>query len=123
MRFRKRFFWILLFIYLALGFLIAYYFFELSPTFADAAADHALQHLQPPPPHTASSSSTFFGTAVQHLTDVPLTVWVLLILIFYSQGFCLLLACTKPNPRLFLSTPFIFMTKTTTEKPRERQTV
>lgn len=123
MRFRQRFFWIVLFLYLALGFFIAYYFFELSSTFADAAADHALQHLQPPPPQASSSSSSSrFGTAVEHLTDVPLLVWVLLMLIFYCQGFFLLLACTKPSPGQFLTTPFVFLFKSAA-KTAERQHV
>ena len=127
MRFRQRFSSVLLFLYLLTGFVIAFYVFDISNAFSDAATNHALVHIDPPSnanvadhlspsleydrssSSLSSSSKRFFLAIATHLTDVPFSVWMCLTLIFYLQGFCLLLALTKPNPKQFLTTPLILL--------------
>ena len=115
MRFIQRLSCVLLILYLFLGFLLAFYVFDISLVFSDAASDHAFVHVaQVRNDRTASLSSSspsnsFLSFVVSHATDVPFAVWLFLFLIFYLQGFCLLLAFTKPNPKQFLSTPIFFL--------------
>ena len=127
MRFRQRLSSLLLFLYLLSGFVVALYVFDISLAFSDVATNHALVHVAPPiepnaadsvspPPEvdgsffsssssSSSSKRSFISLIAAHLTDVPFAVWLFLTLVFYLQGFCLLLAFTKPNPKQFLTTP------------------
>lgn len=48
---------------------------------------------------------TIISRLTKHLTDIPFLVWIAIISLFYLAGFLLLLACTKQNPKQFLTTP------------------
>jgi len=121
MRFRQRLSCLLLFLYLLSGFVVAFYVLDISLAFSDAASDHALDHLAPPleidgaastsslSSGSSSSMRSAFSLISFHATDVPFAVWLFLALIFYLQGFCLLLAFTKPNPKQFLTTPIFLL--------------
>ena len=105
MKFRQRVSWLLVAMYLAATCGVVYYIFELSDSFNSLALDHMEKY------HSASASrddgwSSWLGgigSAIWHLTDIPLTVWFIILVFPYLQVFCMLLACTKPEPRLSLA--------------------
>ncbi|CAG5123704.1 unnamed protein product [Candidula unifasciata] len=89
MKFRQRLAWLLLTIFLGLSFAFAYYVFEINDQFNHMALEHVqVQH----------GGDTRAGTFLEHVTHLPLAVWLLIFLVFG-----LLLACTRPEPRLSLA--------------------
>ncbi len=117
MKFRQRIAWLLVTAYLAGTCAIMYYIFEISDQYNTFAVDHVERY------HNveavlkkqakareddiagslddAHSSSLF--SFLWHITDIPLAVWMLLLLLPYLQVFAMLLACTKAEPRLSMA--------------------
>lgn len=97
MKFRQRIAWVVLFSYLTLSFVTIYYFFELADQYNILALDHTkLYH------SSQSDGSDGMWTLWKHLPDVPYIVWMLTATSFYLQIFCLIYACTKPEPKKYL---------------------
>ncbi len=97
MNFRQRIAWLFVAFYLACTCAIVYYIFEISDTYNTFALEHVEQfhgggvHKQ----REGQQDSGF----LHHIIDVPLIVWVILMVLPYLQVFCMLLACTKPQPQ------------------------
>ena len=90
MKFRQRIAWLAVLLYLAASFSFVYYIFEINEHFNSLALEHV---------HTYHYSSTFVVTSVwQHVTDIPLAVWLLIFLLPYLQVFGMLLAWTRAEP-------------------------
>lgn len=101
MNFRQRIAWLLVAIYLAGTCAIVYYIFEISDVFNQAALDHVEKYHSHQGKDLGEPSSYF--SVFSHITDVPLAVWLLLLLFPYLQVFSMLLACTKPEPRVSMA--------------------
>ncbi|KAI8788762.1 transmembrane protein 251 [Biomphalaria glabrata] len=94
MKFRQRMAWILLTLFLTASFAFAYYLFEINDHFNTMAVEHVqIEH----------GGDIKAGTFLEHATHLPLAVWLLIFLLPYLQVFGLLLACTRPEPRLSLA--------------------
>ncbi|KAH3856201.1 hypothetical protein DPMN_098784 [Dreissena polymorpha] len=100
MNFRQRVAWLSVIFYLTATFAFFYYLFELNEHYNHFAVDH-IEKFHSDGVHDPGSSllSRLWG----HLTDVPLTVWFLVLLVPYLQVFLMLLACTRADPRLSLA--------------------
>ena len=113
LRFRQRVCWTILAIYLFAAFFAVFCLFgDFHSAYITSAADHALEHRVIPPGSTSGSTSATSSSSnhiFNHITDVPFAVWLFLIFVFYAQGFVILLACTKSNPKQFLSTPIFLI--------------
>ena len=105
MKFRQRVSWLLVAAYLAGTCGIVYYIFEISDGFNSLALDHMEKYHKDPASDEERESSWLggLGSVIWHVTDIPLPVWFLLLVLPYLQVFCMLLACTKPEPRLSLA--------------------
>ena len=112
MNFRQRVAWLLVAVFLVGTCGMAYYIFEISDQFSV----YALQHVETY--HSGRSIVSGEGggrerssrkdptggvgwalSVGHHLVDIPLALWLLLLVLPYLQVFCLLLACTKAEPR------------------------
>lgn len=140
MKFRQRIAWVAIIAYLAATCGLFFYIFEINETYNRYALDHHTQfhpnpilfaeqrwnrkqqktlqeewkfksELKKPDPHTVKAM--VWHRIFSHLTDIPLPVWLLLLLLPYLQVFFMLLACTKTDPRqsIALLWPGIFYLK------------
>lgn len=100
MKFRQRFAWLLLFLYLFLSVVAVYYSFELSDQYNALALEHTKLH------HSSSSDNKMndisWISIWYHLPDIPFTIWIFVFAIFYLQIFFGLYICTKPDPKGYL---------------------
>lgn len=121
MNFRQRVAWLLVLMFLAGSFGLLYYVFEVNDHYNTFALEHAQKYHSPegdeqevrhsvwdhlpryhsPIEHvqTHEAEHSFWG----HVTDVPLSVWVVILLLPYLQMFFMILACTRAEPRLSLA--------------------
>lgn len=93
MKFRQRIAWLLVMFYLATSFGMLYYTFEINDHYNSLALDHNNAY------HNGDKQS-LIGSFWHHVTDIPLPVWLVLLIPPYLQMFGLLLAWTRPEPRL-----------------------
>lgn len=119
MHFRQRIAWLLLALFLASTCAFVYYIFEISDSFNNFALDHMHKY------HSVKEISRDIDKAKAeaavnaeesktddqwkfwlHITDIPLAGWILIAVPPYLQVFCMLLACTKPDPHY--STAFMW---------------
>lgn len=76
MKFRQRIAWIFLTFFLGGSFAFAYYVFEINDQFNDMAIEHIqMQH----------GGDVKAGTILEHVTHLPLAVWLLIFLLPYLQ--------------------------------------
>ncbi|CAH1791398.1 unnamed protein product [Owenia fusiformis] len=101
MQFRQRMAWLMVIIFLAGTCGIVYYIFDVSEQFNQFALDHVQKYHQGI--QEDESELSYFRSFMRHLTDIPLPLWMLLFSLPYLQVFCMLLACTKPEPRFSLA--------------------
>lgn len=99
MKFRQRLAWLGVILYLSASFGFVYYIFEISEHFNS----YALEHVQNYHGDSAISLSSSFW---QHVTDIPMAVWLLFFLLPYLQIFGMLLAGTRAEP--WRSTAFLW---------------
>ncbi len=97
MNFRQRIAWLLVAVYLVLTSAIVYYIFDIN----DGYSAYALEHVERD--HDKKSTSGKFWTTLGHLMDIPLPLWILILVLPYLQVFCMLLACTKSNPQFSMA--------------------
>jgi len=102
MNFRQRLAWLLLFIYLILTGWLVYYIFDVSEHYSKLALNH-LQNAH----GQEITPSIWQSNIMSHFMDVPFVVWFLLGALPYIQGFCLLYACTRPEPRIYCLSCFV----------------
>ena len=96
MKFRQRIAWILVTLYLGITCAIVYYIFEINDTYQSFAIEHVEQYHK--------ESSYFHWTSLfDHIMDIPLAVWILVLVLPYLQVFAMIFACTKPDPRYSLA--------------------
>ncbi|KAL4238127.1 hypothetical protein ACF0H5_002839 [Mactra antiquata] len=98
MKFRQRIAWLVVVVYLGGTFAFFYYMFEINEHYNQFAVDHVQKY------HSSSTKSehhsqNFVSSLWGHLTDVPLTVWLLIFLLPYLQLFMMILACTRAEPK------------------------
>lgn len=113
MNFRQRIAWVLVTIFLAATCGMVYYIFEISDRFSVYALEHVRSY-HPERSRTVAGRSVIsvevnsnpratnegiLFSLGHHLMDIPLAVWLLFLVLPYLQIFCLLLACTKAEPR------------------------
>ena len=133
MKFRQRIAWLLVLLYLAGTCAFIHYLFEINEKFNEFALDHIEQYHNPESKPIEPGKRGEIGipglpdqggnaannveekdsefaqrpprefTMSWHLADVPLAVWILLLLVPYLQVFFMLLACTKAEPRISLA--------------------
>ncbi|XP_052822089.1 lysosomal enzyme trafficking factor [Octopus bimaculoides] len=115
MKFRQRIAWVTIVVYLSITCALTYYVFEINEKYTKYAFDHSSKfHLDPKLGRkvgiakntimeTNSSETSVLHRMFSHLSDIPLLIWIILFMIPYFQVFFLLLACTKPDPRLSLA--------------------
>ena len=96
MNFRQRIAWLLVAMYLALTSAIVYYIFDIN----DGYSAYALEHVERD--HGKTSSGKFWSL-FNHIMDIPLPVWILILVLPYLQVFSMLLACTKPDPQFSMA--------------------
>ncbi|ELT99513.1 hypothetical protein CAPTEDRAFT_172561 [Capitella teleta] len=96
MNFRQRLSWLLAAVFLAVSCALVYYIFELSDSFNTLALDHIQRY------HTDTQSSSS-SSLLSHISDIPFHLLVVIIVLPYLQVFCMIIACTKPEPRLSLA--------------------
>ena len=107
MKFRQRVAWLMAVIYLGGTFAFIYYIFEINEHYNAFAIDHVQKF------HTKKAGETEMDTQADessilhalwcHLMDLPLSVWILLMLCPYCQVFLMILACTRPEPKLHIA--------------------
>lgn len=102
MNFRQRFALLLVVGYLGLSFGILYYIFEISNHYNTFALEHVEKFHQEQKATVIkdSKSQTWFW---YHMTDLPLSVWLLIFLLPYLQIFFMLLACTRTEPKMSIA--------------------
>lgn len=102
MNFRQRFALLLVVGYLGLSFGILYYIFEISDHYNNFALEHVekFHQEQRVVEIKSSESRTWFW---YHVTDLPLSVWLLILLLPYLQIFFMLLACTRSEPKMSIA--------------------
>ncbi|GAB1600544.1 transmembrane protein 251-A-like [Argonauta hians] len=112
MKFRQRIAWIALVVYLSITCALTYYAFEINEKYTKYAINHSTKfHLEQKLRRKIgigknmimemnSSETSVLHQMFSHLTDIPFVIWIVLFIIPYFQVFFLLLACTKPDPRL-----------------------
>lgn len=98
MKFRQRIAWLMVCIYLGGTFAFFYYMFEINEHYNKYAVDH-VQKYHSSKPGTGEVSWNIFRAIYSHVTDVPLSVWLLILLLPYMQIFLMILACTRAEPR------------------------
>ena len=92
MNFRQRCAWLCLLLYMCSTITVLHYIFDISDQYNQMALDHT---------DTFHTDDMLISTW-HHLVDIPLYVWILIIMMPYLQIFLLLLAYTKSEPRLSL---------------------
>ena len=102
MNFRQRIAWLLVALYLALTSAIVYYIFDIN----DGYSAYALEHVEKD--HDGKSSGGKFWSLFSHIMDIPLPVWILILVLPYLQVFSMLLACTKPDPQFSMAYLWLF---------------
>jgi hypothetical protein len=95
MNFRQRVSWVLVALYLAATAGLVYYVFEISERFNQYALDHISRYRG-----DGGGGGEHSGW---HLADVPAAVVALVVVVPYLQVFCVLHACTQPDPRFSLA--------------------
>ena len=96
MKFRQRIAWLVLALYLGATCAIVYYIFEINDTYQSFAIEHVEQYHK--------DSSYFQWTSLfDHIMDIPLLIWILLLVLPYLQIFAMIFACTKPDPQFSLA--------------------
>ena len=104
MNFRQRIAWLMVSFYLALTCSVMYYIFEISDKYNTFAVDHVEKyHANDSENAPRTSWVTFLWSAVWHVADIPLPIWMVLLVLPYLQVFCMLLACTKPEPKFSMA--------------------
>lgn len=98
MKFRQRMAWLVVIVYLGGTFAFFYYMFEINEHYNQFAVDHVQKY------HTSSNdgkveSQNFISSLWGHVTDIPLTIWLLIFLLPYLQLFMMILACTRAEPK------------------------
>ena len=97
MNFRQRIAWLLTASYLALTCVVVYYIFDIN----DGYNAYAVEHVEKD--HDGKSSGSVLWSTFSHLMDIPLPVWMVILVLPYLQIFCMLLACTKPEPQFSMA--------------------
>lgn len=106
MKFRQRFAWMLLFLYLFLSLLAVYYSFELSDQYSALALEHTKLHHSSPSKEMEDIS---WFNLWYHLPDIPFTVWIFMFAILYLHVFFSLYICTRPDPKGYLCcVPYLY---------------
>lgn len=115
MNFRQRIAWLIVAFYLIGTCALVYYIFEISDRFNQAALDHTEKYHKSKviDADNGESSESGLFSVFTHITDIPLAVWLLLLVFPYLQVFSMLLACTKPEPRISMAYlwPFVIYIK------------
>ncbi|XP_071963425.1 lysosomal enzyme trafficking factor-like [Antedon mediterranea] len=97
MNFRQRVAWLALAVFLAVSFALAYYIFEISDSYNIFALENISNNkaiLEDNNEH-----SNVFQRLKANILALPFWLWVIVLLVPYLQVFCVLLACTKTNPK------------------------
>ena len=105
MKFRQRVAWLVVVMYLGGTFAFVYYIFEINEHYNAFAVDHVQRF------HTVKNGKTemesgnysFFHSLWCHVIDLPLSVWMLILLLPYFQIFLMILACTRPEPKMHIA--------------------
>ncbi len=97
MNFRQRLAWLFLALYLVLTTATVYYIFDIN----DGYSAYALEHVEKY--HEGKSSGKSVASLLGHVMDVPLPLWIVILVLPYLQIFSMLLACTKPDPRMSMA--------------------
>ena len=104
MNFRQRIAWLGVLAYLGGTFAFFYYLFEINDHYNTFALDHVQRfHTDEPQGPRESHKFSLFSKLWGHLTDLPLTFWLLVLLVPYLQVFMMILACTRVEPKLSLA--------------------
>ncbi|XP_033734125.1 transmembrane protein 251-like [Pecten maximus] len=118
MKFRQRIAWLMVVFFLGGSFSVLYYLFEISEHYNQFALEHtntfhkpieieaAINHKEVKKAKSEDNEKgeiTQSGPAWHHIIDVPVAVWFVLFLLPYLQIFFMILACTKPEPKMSLA--------------------
>ena len=101
MNFRQRIAWVMVAAYLLCSCGLVYYVFDINDHYNTFALEHVEQY------HGAQGTSIANGWGIlnffHHLMDIPLPIWIVILVLPYLQVFCMLLACTKSDPHLSMA--------------------
>jgi hypothetical protein len=100
MNFRQRVAWLMVGFFLVATCALVYYIFDVSVSYNDLALEHVEKYHKD---KGRGSEESLFSFAIGHITDIPLPVWMMFFALPYLQVFCLLIACTKPEPKFSLA--------------------
>ena len=104
MKFRQRVAWLVVVMYLGGTFAFVYYIFEIHDHYNSFAVDHVQRfHTVKNGENEMESGNSIFHSLWCHLTDLPLSVWMLILLLPYLQFFLMILACTRPEPKMHIA--------------------
>ncbi|XP_069117204.1 lysosomal enzyme trafficking factor-like [Argopecten irradians] len=114
MKFRQRIAWLMVVFFLGGSFSVLYYMFEISEHYNNFALEHTINfHKSIEINHNEvkkvkskdieRGEITNTGPAWHHIIDIPVAVWFVLFLLPYLQIFFMILACTKPEPKMSLA--------------------
>ena len=106
MKFRQRLAWLFVLFFLCCTFACFYYIFEINDHYNRFALDHVQRfHSQNDQNgrETNHAKVSLFQSMWSHVTDIPLPLWMLIFLLPYMQIFLMILACTRPEPKLTIA--------------------
>ncbi|KAL3873647.1 hypothetical protein ACJMK2_036742 [Sinanodonta woodiana] len=103
MNFRQRIAWLLSMFYIGATFGLFYYIFGISERYSDLAIEHVEQYHNKKDSTEKDVKTSILQRAWNHLMDIPLPIWMGLLFLPYLQVFLMILACTRPQPRLSLA--------------------
>ena len=107
MNFRQRLAWTIVIIYVMITVFVLYYIIDYSDSYAAFAVEHIEQyHNNEVGKKSVQNQYTKFydwqislWSLLYHLSDIPLLLWIFILVLPYLQVFCMLLACTRLEPR------------------------
>lgn len=108
MNFRQRLAWGSVIFYLFLTVIFVFFVVGNSDNYTAFAVEHVEQYHKSDSLksdklqneyQTLHSWQISLWSLLYHLSDVPLVIWIVMLVLPYLQVFCMLLACTKPEPR------------------------
>lgn len=105
MKFRQRVAWLMIVIYLGGTFAFVYYIFEINEHYNEFAIDHIQRfHTDKNDKgETVTENRSFLLSLWSHFIDLPLSVWMLILLFPYFQIFLMILAFTRAEPKMHIA--------------------
>ena len=115
MKFRQRLAWLAALVYLGSSFFVLYYLFEISEHYNKFALEHVNTVHKDGQSGEKSKIKGQGHSEVeghkersrilpwQHIADIPLALWFVILLVPYLQIFFMILACTKAEPRMSIA--------------------